>query len=177
MFFINKIPVNNGKNLYLINSHMSAYDEGGVVRNAQIQQLNTFLKSLYENGDYIILGGDFNHDLLTNNPLNSYDLENKPFSGMYTQFTPDWVLYLFDEDKTSTFDEAFNVYAASNYPTLRGADIEYEKGVTFVSTVDGFLVSDNVEVVSVEALCVGNEEVDMFLNSDHQPTTLKFKLN
>ena len=176
-FSINKIPVNNGKNLYLINSHMSAYDEGGVVRNAQIQQLNTFLKSLYENGDYIVLGGDFNHDLLTNNPLNSYDLENKPFSGMYTQLTPDWVSYLFDEDKTSPFDEAFNVYAASNYPTLRGADIEYEKGVTFVSTVDGFLVSDNVEVVSVETLCVGNEEVDMFLNSDHQPTTLKFKLN
>ena len=44
------------------------------------------------------------------------------------------------------------------------------KGETFVCTVDGFLVTDNVAVTSAD---VRNEE---FMCSDHNPVTMKFVL-
>ena len=67
------VKVENGKNLYLVNSHMSAYDEGGKIRQKQLGELNAFLTMCAQNQDYVIVGGDFNHDLLTYNPQFNYD--------------------------------------------------------------------------------------------------------
>ena len=43
--------------------HLSAYDEGGVYRAKQIAMLNEILKTERDNGNYVIAGGDFNHDI------------------------------------------------------------------------------------------------------------------
>ena len=57
-----------------------------------------------------------------------------------------------------------------NEATCRGADIPYEKGVNYVTVIDGFIVSDNVEVIS-------NATVDtQYAYSDHNPVKLCFKL-
>ena len=54
-------------------------------------------------------------------------------------------------------------------PTCRAADIPYEKGVNFVTVVDGFLVSDNIQWTA--------ENIDAdFLASDHNPVELTFRL-
>ena len=71
-----------------------------------------------------------------------------------------------------SFDDCFTVYAANNEPSCRDCDVVYESDSTFVSTVDGFVVSDNVEVKKVSTLKVGTG----FLYSDHQPSTLEFVL-
>jgi len=175
-FSVNKINVSNGKELILINSHMSAYDEGGVIRNKQLQELNEYMLSEYQKGNYVVVGGDFNHDLLTNNPLYpEYTYENFAFKDQTKQLKPDWLNYMFNENKESNFDSSFTVYAADNEPTCRDTDVVYTEGFTFVSTLDGFVVSDNVSVTNIETTRVTKDNA--FAYTDHQPTTLTFLLN
>lgn len=173
-FSVHEISVENDKTLFLINSHMSAYDEGGFIRNKQIEELQNFIKTESDNGNYVIVGGDFNHDLLTNNPLYpEYDSTNFAYKDQIDQLKPDWLSYMFDENKTSPFDEDFVVYAANDNPSCRDCDVVWTPGSTFVSTVDGFVVSKNVTVTSISTTKTGENG---FEYSDHQPTTLKFIL-
>lgn len=172
-FSSQKFEVNNGKELIVINSHMSAYDEGGIIRNAQLKQLNEFMTKEFDKGNYVICGGDFNHDLLTNNPATNYTTENFAFKDQIKQLKPDWLSMMFNENKETSFDEDFKVYASDNEPTCRDADVTYQKGYTYVSTIDGFVCSSNVEVKSILTTKTGENG---FEYSDHQPATLTFKL-
>lgn len=173
-FDVNRIKTDNGKEFVLINSHMSAYDEGGKIRNTQVQELYSYIKNEYDKGNYVIVGGDFNHDLLTNNPMYpQYTSEDFAFKNQVNQLKPDWLNYMFDEDKKSPFDDGFKIYAADNLPSCRDVDITWQEGTTFVSTVDGFIVSDNIEVKNTTITKTGDTG---FAYSDHQPSTLTFKL-
>ncbi len=171
-FSVNRIKVSDGKEFVLINSHMSAYDEGGTIRNKQIEELRSFMKAEYDKGNYVIAAGDYNHDLITNNPMyTQYDKDNFAYKDIIKQKKPDWLNYMFEDDKTSKFDDAFTIYADDKEPSCRDCDVTWERGYTFVSTVDGFIVSKNVKVTSVTTTKVGDTG---FRYSDHQPTTLKF---
>ncbi|MCI5669972.1 MAG: endonuclease/exonuclease/phosphatase family protein [Bacilli bacterium] len=171
-FSVNRIAVENGKDFVFINSHMSAYDEGGTIRDKQIDELYSFMKSEYDKGNYVIAAGDFNHDLLTNNPLYpQYTKENFAYKDMVKQPMPDWLNFMFDDNKTCKFDDGFTVYAANNEPSCRDCDVAWQRGYTYVSTVDGFIVSENITVNSVETKKIGDNG---FAYSDHQPSTLKF---
>lgn len=173
-FSVNRMEVSNGKELVLINSHMSAYDEGGLIRDKQIDELYSFMKKEYDKGNYVITAGDFNHDLLTNNPLYpQYTREDYPYKEQIDQGYPGWVSYIYDEKGKSGFDDGFKVYAADNEPSCRDADVVCRKGSTFVSTLDGFILSDNVQANSVITSKTGENG---FAYSDHQPTTLRFVL-
>lgn len=171
-FVVNKMSLSNDKQLILINSHMSAYDEGGKIRNKQIEELHSYMNEEINKGNYVIASGDFNHDLLTNNPLYpQYDTTNFAYKDMTNQPRPDWVNFMFDENKSSPFDDNFQVIASNNEPSCRDCDITWKRGKTFVSTVDGFIVSNNIKVEDVTTTKVGETG---FSFSDHQPTTLKF---
>ena len=156
-FLVQRIPVANGKDLVLINNHMSAYDEGGVYRAKQLDLLCGIMAQEYAAGNYVIVGGDWNHAL-----ANSAELYKSQ------QLVPPWVA-LFDE---SLLPAGFSVVAADNLAEVascRGDDIPYEKGVTYRVTVDGFVVSDNVEATAL------NIETD-YAFSDHNPVLLTFEL-
>lgn len=173
-FSVNRMEVDGGKEFVLINSHMSAYDEGGLIRDRQMKELYSFMKEEYDKGNYVLTAGDFNHDLLTNNPLYpQYTRENYPFKEQIDQGYPDWVSFFYDEKGESSFNDGFTVYAADNEPSCRDADVVYQKGSTFVSTLDGFILSDNIKAISVNTSKTGENG---FAYSDHQPTTLRFML-
>ena len=175
-FNVNVIEIENGKKLYLINSHMSAYDKGGVIREKQIKELNDFINNCYENGDYVLVGGDFNHDLLTNNPEFNYDDILRPFNNLLKD--PDWVASYFDDKGNSPLNDDFMVVASDNVPTCRNNDIKWNPNERYVCVVDGFIISKNIEVVkhfNVETKN-GNLGLDGFAYSDHQPAYLEFKL-
>ena len=175
-FSVSSVSVDNNKTLYLINSHMSAYDKGGTIRQTQVQELNEFISLCYSNGDYVIVGGDFNHDLLTNNPEFNYDDVNKPFGT--TLKNPDWLATYFDEEGKSPLVEGFKVVASNNVPTCRNNDIEWDPNKTFTCVVDGFIISDNIEVVEHYNIQTknGNKHLDGFAYSDHEPAYFEFKL-
>ena len=156
-FMVSRVPLENGKNLVLINVHLSAYDKGGKIRTKQLEVLNQVLAEEKEQGNYVIVGGDFNHDI-------AGSIDNFPSE----QKIPEWVYQLDDSQLT----EGYHFVVAENseeVPTCRGADIPYEKGVTYTTIVDGFIVSDGIRA---EAENLDKE----FLNSDHNPVRLTFTL-
>ena len=157
-FMVERLPVSNGKELVLINNHMSAYDEGGLIRAQQLDLLTGVLEREAAAGNYVIVGGDWNHALCGSEEL--YPSH---------QLIPPW-LATFDDN---LLPSGFSVVKADNIaevPTCRGDDIPYEKGVTYTTTVDGFVVSDNV---TAHALNIDTE----FEYSDHNPVLLTFSLN
>ena len=156
-FLMTRLPVENGKELVLINSHMSAYDEGGLIRSQQLELLNQVMKEEYDKGNYVIVGGDFNHDLV--------DMIGKYPSN---QQVPPWVAKMNPADIV----DGFSIVAAKNYTevaTCRSACTPYVKGDNFLSTLDGFIVSDNVKA---EAINIDDD----FMYSDHNPAKLSFVL-
>lgn len=155
-FAVYTVPVDGGKNLYLINHHMSAYDEGGVIRAQQVEMITAFISELYNDGNYVILGGDFNHDLANSKELFETD-----------EVVPSWVADWVEVDTP----EGFKVYADNSFGTCRNADMPYKKGVSYTVTIDGFIVSDNITVSAVR-----NVDTD-FEFSDHNPVMLEFSLN
>lgn len=177
-FSVNELSVDNDKKLYLINVHMSAYDEGGVIRKAQREELNTFLTEASSNGDYVIVGGDYNHDLLTYNPEYNYDINNIPFKDYIGQLKPDWLQYFYESDGSVDLTDGFKVVASDNAPTCRSADTTWEIGHSYVATIDGFIISNNVEVSSVRTIVSknGNKGLEHFAYSDHDPVYMTFKL-
>lgn len=64
----------NGKELCLYNVHLSAYGNSDEIRAGQIGMLCEDMQADYEKGNYVICGGDFNHDLKNKgfDPENEY---------------------------------------------------------------------------------------------------------
>ncbi len=156
-FLVSRIPVEEGGELVLIELHLSAYDKGGKIRAKQLAMLNEVLKEEREKGNYVIAGGDFNHDIADSS--DSFPSEQKK---------PEWVYGLKDGDLAEgyRFVKAKN---AAQIPTCRGADMPFEEGVTYTVVVDGFIVSEQVEASA--------ENVDKgFLYSDHNPVVMDFSL-
>ena len=164
------------KKLHIVNSHMSAYDKGGVIRAKQIEELNAYMKECQEKGDYVVIGGDYNHDLITYNPDFSYTKDNIPF--YVNKKAPDWVSYFYDENGTSEFIDGYSIVTSDNNPTCRNNDMEWEPGKTFTCVVDGYIVSNNIEIVYIENVQTkqGNKGYDRFAYSDHEPVYMQFKL-
>ncbi len=157
-FSLTRYSLDNGKELVIINSHMSAYDEKGVVRTEQLKMLISYLEEEYEKGNYVIVGGDFNH-ALGEEFVNAFP--NK-------MAKPDWVNILNDSD----LPEHYSIVKPSTlyqYASCRSADIPYTKGTNYETIVDGFIVSDNIDAKSY----VYNTN---YAYSDHQPVVLTFSL-
>ena len=156
-FSVHRIPVESSGELVLINSHMSAYDKGGLIRQQQMDFLTDVLKEEAQKGNYVIVGGDFNHSLCgTEESFASH------------QKLPNWV-QPFDAEK---LPEGYRVVEADNLmqtPTCRSTDMPYEKGINYTTVLDGFIVSSNVYAN------VKNIDTD-FRCSDHNPVLLTFTL-
>lgn len=157
-FTVMKIPVTNGHKLILINSHMSAYDKGGKMRVKQLKLLNSVMESEYKKGNYVIVGGDFNHTF-GRKMLTHFKSQ---------QEIPDWVSVLSSKDLASDI-RMVHAKNENTVPTCRGTDIPYQKGKTYTTVIDGFLVSKNVQATS--------ENINTkFAYADHNPVKLSFKL-
>lgn len=165
-FAVHYLPVEGtDKQLVMINLHMSAYDEGGTVRARQLEMLNSVLAEEYAKGNYVIAGGDFNHCLIAD----SFGSNEEAFTHFASkQKVPDWVKN--SVLRKSELADGFSICADKDVATCRGADIPYEKGVNFTTTIDGFVISDNIEMLSINT--VANE----FAYSDHNPVVMEFKL-
>lgn len=160
-YSVTRIPVSNGKELILINVHLSAFTADVTIGEAQLKMLFEDAQLEYDKGNYVIIGGDFNKDLLGSSP---------EIFGT-TGEVPNWAKPL----NTELVPDSFTVVRPENMadilPTLRSADSPYVEGVSFVSVLDGFIVSENVEVVSIKHIQAG------FTYSDHNPVLLRFKFS
>ena len=158
-FSVNEIKIENGKSLFIYNVHMSAYGGTPEIRSNQIKTLFDDMQSKYNEGHYVICGGDYNHCMPQNSIQSNNDQTNE--SGWAQPFPHNEVSdnFLFAEN-----------YKDASIPTCRDCDIPYIKGETNIYTLDGFFTSDNIEVIDIE-----NKD-EMFMFSDHNPVVLTFKL-
>ncbi|MEE8814855.1 MAG: endonuclease/exonuclease/phosphatase family protein [Lachnospiraceae bacterium] len=155
---VNRVPVDgSSKELVLVNLHLEAYDDGEG-KAAQTKVLCDFLKSEYEKGNYVIAGGDF----------------NQTFSGTDTSMYPDkegtWQCGILDE---SDFPTTFQFCQDSSTPTCRSLDIPYagaDHDTFQYYVIDGFIVSDNVEVQSCRTQDLA------FTATDHNPVLMEVRL-
>ena len=161
-FSVSRIPVDDGRELVLINAHLSAYTTDPKVNEKQLNMLYDTMLREYEAGNYVICGGDFNKDLLGDS--------SKCFEGVTLGSDENWCQPFPVEDIPDSITLVAAYDAKAETPSCRNTDTGYVKGETFVCTVDGFLVTDNVAVTSAD---VRNEE---FMCSDHNPVTMKFVL-
>ena len=165
-FSLSYIPVEgSGKYLTLLNLHMSAYDEGGKIRAKQLKMLNEVLAEERSKGNYIVAGGDFNHCLIAD----EFDSDEEALNYFKSeQKVPDWVKNsILHQNEIA---EGFQIVAPMNAATCRGADIPYKEGVNYSTVIDGFIVSDNIEIIKYETVDTA------YAYSDHNPVYFEFRL-
>ena len=151
---VERIPVDGSdRELVLINLHLEAYDSGeGKI--AQTKMLAEFMQAELDKGNYVIAGGDFNQS------FSSVDTSMYPLQGNG--------LWECGEIDTTAFSDAWQFLMDTTHPTCRSLDRPYDReddNFQFYM-IDGFIVSDNLSVESMETL-----DLD-FANSDHNPITM-----
>lgn len=156
-YSISRIPVKNGKMLCLYNMHMSAYGSSEEIRTGQLSMLYEDMEVDYHAGNYVICGGDFNHNLRTENEQNAPEWAHL----FPRESLPEGFRMAMDEAK----DEADIVHN-----TCRSADEPYNENTTYTVTLDGFIVSENVTVNSYQHMDLG------YQFSDHDPVVMEFSL-
>jgi len=158
-YSVTRVPVENGKELLLYNVHSSAYGGSDEIRTAQMTMLMNDMKAEYEKGNYVVCGGDFNHDFTGDSSarLNGYVDDHGWAQPFPKELIPDG------------FERCTDYAGDQLLPTCRNCDVAYKKG-NYTIIVDGFIVSDNVECVTVENIDTG------FEYSDHAPVSMRFKL-
>lgn len=151
---LTRIPVEGtDKDLVLVNLHLEAY-ESGEGRIAQTRELMTLLESEYAKGNYVIAGGDFNQN----------------FPGALDVFPMDesaaWKPGLLESD---SLPEGWRYAADLSHATCRLLDAPYSAD-TQLYVIDGFILSPNVELTSIETIPLD------FEHSDHNPVFMQVNL-
>ena len=155
-----RLDVAGGGEMVLYNLHLSAYTSDGVVAVEQLELLIADMASEAAKGNYVVCGGDFNKDLLGDSS-EYFGVSGEDYT--WAQPLPEGIFDGTGLQLVAPLDENNPV------PTCRNADGPYNPD-QFVLTIDGFIVSENVEVV--ESAVVDTA----FAYSDHNPVTMTFKL-
>jgi len=159
-FMVNRFKLSGGKELVLINTHNEAFDEGGDIRRAQMEKLKEFVLNEYNSGNYVITGGDWNQYPPDFKPAFSTD---KVFTGKIGNY------YLMGIESNYMPQDWKWIYDPST-PSVRTVIAAYDPAATPTSICDFFLISPNIESVSVKCHHLG------FTNSDHNPVIINVKL-
>ncbi|MBR6071472.1 MAG: endonuclease/exonuclease/phosphatase family protein [Acholeplasmatales bacterium] len=153
---VNRIAVGD-KELVIVNQHLEAYDDGDG-KEEQTKELKSLIDKEYELGNYVIVGGDFNQS------FTNID------TSMYPFVEGNWKPGVIDSNKF----ENFNLLMDNSYPTCRSLSTPYvdkDKKTFPYYMIDGFMVSKNITVESINTLNYG------FENSDHNPVLLNIVIN
>lgn len=155
-YSITRIPAEGDKELCLYNVHLSAYGAERSVREGQLGLLMSDVKADMDKGNYVIIGGDFNHNLRSEG----------------SDKVPEWAQLFPRETLPQGFNMAFDKCenADISKDTCRNTDTGFVPGTSFTVMADGFMVSDNVKVTDYV-----NVYTD-FMYSDHTPVLMSFEL-
>ncbi len=156
----NRIPTENGKELVLYNFHLSAYTSDGAIVTEQLKVLLEDVESEYQKGNYCIAGGDFNKDILGDSSV-YFGISDIEYT--WAQPIPEGVLDGYHVSLVAPLNRSDPI------PSCRNADSAYHPG-QYVLTIDGFIVSDNVNVINSAVMDT------KFAFSDHNPVKMTFGL-
>lgn len=175
-YSISRVPVDNGKELVIFELHMSAYGNSDAIREGQIRMLSEDMQKEYEAGNYVICGGDFNHDLkVADTQSKASDASNNTQTDSGDSAEPESWTYPFPRSElpehfSFCLDQLSEDEKNNLWNSARNADMEYVPGETYTVTLDGFIISDNVECTKYENVNTG------YSYSDHDPVYMEFQL-
>lgn len=152
---LQKFPLQNGKELVVINAHFEAYDDGGI-KKQQMEVTRQIAEAEYARGNYVVIGGDWN---IAPPDFNVRTFEKTP---------EDDPLYLKNND--ANYIPGWSYVYDAKVPTNRKNKTEYNPEKTFTTVIDYYFVSPNMEVQEVKGINLG------FEYSDHQPVKMMIKL-
>jgi exonuclease III len=144
----------------LIDTHNEAFDEGGNIRKAQMESLREFVLNEYNSGNYVIAGGDWNQYPPDFKPAFSSD---KVFTGKFGDFNLTGI-------ESDYMPQEWKWLYDPSAPTFRTLVSAYDPATTPTSVCDIFVVSPNIETVSVKCHHLG------FASSDHNPVIVQVRL-
>jgi endonuclease/exonuclease/phosphatase family metal-dependent hydrolase len=153
---VHRFPTAKGPELVLVNVHNSAYDRGDKIKSRQMAFVRDFAAAEFDKGNYVVLGGDWNQCP----PNVQFDMFTPGFNPGYT--ISSMPIDFFPENWRYAYDPTT--------PTNRSAKDPYISGKTFLTLIDYFLVSPNVQIISVKGMA------QEFSWSDHQPVHMTFRL-
>ncbi|MBS9767330.1 MAG: hypothetical protein KGV44_07300 [Flavobacteriaceae bacterium] len=153
-FLVSRYKLSNGKELIIINTHNSAYDDGSM-KLKEMNYLKDFVMAEYKQGNYIVVGGDWNQCPPNfDKKVAGYVFDTKKFSQIDPNFMPNGWKWIFD----------------GKSPTNRRIDTIWDKKTSRTTVIDYFLISPNVANISIQNIAMD------FKYSDHNPVIGTFVL-
>lgn len=161
---ITKYPIKDSdKYLTVINVHLSAYDDG-TMRLEEMEALKTLMLEEYDKGNYVIVGGDFNQTfpqaIIENGESDFeylFELKNDEF---WQAFPMDGVWF-----EENDFSFGVDITTPSCRLLHQAYDTENPDNNQYY-LIDGFIVSNNLNIDTVETLD------ENFVYSDHNPVKI-----
>lgn len=153
---VHRYRVEGDRQLVVMNVHNSAFDADGSVKAQQMAFLQQLFLQEYEQGHYVIVGGDWNQCP----PFFRFDgfAPNHPHGYTQINIEPDFL----PSDWQWGYDP--------RTPTNRKLRTPYVPGESFITIIDFFLVSPNVRIREIRGID------QQFRFSDHQPVWMEVEL-
>jgi len=147
----------NGHLWSIINIHLSAFDDEKIsIREEQLAQILSYAKKEKEAGYHVIIGGDWNLEI-SESDFGEYSTKQKDL--FWIRSLPAWAHI-----------KGFSWVFDPTEPTVRTAEKPYKEGENYTLIIDGFVISDTLEVLEVKT-----DDLN-FKSTDHHPVTGRFKI-
>lgn len=154
-FLINRYPLKNGKELLIINSHNSAFDNGSL-KEQEMNYLREFLMKEFELGNYIVVGADWNQ--------NPPGFSPHSFSEEHT-----YERFQLNSIKESYLPDGWKWIFHSPLPSNRNLKQPYDPSISTLTILDFYLLSPNLNALKIKTLNLS------FEHSDHHPVLLELE--
>lgn len=151
-FMAQKFNTKTGEELCIINTHNTAFDQGEI-RKREVQQLLQYAISLYENGTFVVIAGDFNQ-------VPAKELLNQGISNEF---------YVVTQIDTTFIPLGWNISYDKNTPTNRSLNTS-DSTLWETAIIDFVISSPNIVPLKVETSDL------QFQTSDHNPVKFYFTL-
>jgi endonuclease/exonuclease/phosphatase family metal-dependent hydrolase len=150
-----RMPIEGSEHGWTIASvHLAAFDPDASVRTRQLRELLAWAQREYESGQHVVLAGDWNFQIAETNFPNTTE-ERFLF----------W-LFPFPQD---ALPQGWRIGADASVPSVRTNYQPYVAGENYITTIDGLIVSPNVEIKSIAGVDLG------FEHTDHQPVRARVR--
>jgi endonuclease/exonuclease/phosphatase family metal-dependent hydrolase len=152
-----RLPIEGREHGWTVASvHLAAFDPDAAVRTRQLRELLAWAEREYWSGQHVVLAGDWNFQIAETN---------------FPHTTDDRFLFWLFPFPQDALPQGWRIGADAAIPSVRTNHKPYVAGENYVTTIDGLIVSPNVQIESLTGVDLG------FEHTDHQPVRARVRVN